>query len=382
MTGISTNLIHGADHLARVHDVIQPINVTTTYKYDEDPEKLVKVADWDFSTYDILDKNIYSRLTHPSSQQVEAAIEKITGGYVVAYNSGLSAFFAALTHFNPKVLSIGKGYHGCHSIANIFTRNSGLKQISLDDDFSQLGEGDVVHLETPVNPEGTALNIKMFADKAHARGAILMVDATFAPPPLLDPFAFGADIIMHSATKFFGGHSDLLAGLLITKDKKVRNRLLDDRIYLGTNIANLESAMLVRSLKTYELRITKQSENAAKLVKFLVDNRSKFPALGEIYHSSLQEDQFVKEQLPNGHSPIFSLSLVNEQLAKSFPSNLKYFHHATSLGGVESLIEWRALSDFKVDPTLLRVSVGVENIEDLIADFASALSTGVENLAI
>lgn len=382
MTGISTNLIHGADHLSRVHDVIQPINVTTTYRYSEDPDKLVKAADMDFSTFDILGTNIYSRLTHPSSQQVEAAIGKITGGYVVAYNSGLSAFFAALTHLNPKVLCIGKGYHGCHSIANIFTRNNGLKQISFDDDFSQLGKGDVVHLETPVNPEGLAFDIKHFADKAHARGAILLVDATFAPPPLLDPFAFGADIVMHSATKFFGGHSDLLAGLLITKDEKVRRRLLDDRIFLGTNIANLESAMLVRSLKTFELRITKQSENATKLVKHLVENRSKFPALGEIFHSSLQKDSFVKEQLPNGHSPIFSLSLANEQLAKRFPSKLKYFHHATSLGGVESLIEWRALSDASVDPSLLRVSVGVENIEDLIADFENALSTGVENLAI
>jgi len=372
MVGLSTKAIHGADHLSRVSDVVQPINVSTTFKYSDNPDELVKFADYE--EYDMLAHNVYSRESHPSSVAVEAAVGDITDSYVVSYTSGLSAFHAALTHFNPKVLAIGHGYHGCHGIADLMTRNYGLKQIGLDDDFSQLNKGDVVHLETPVNPDGTNFDIKYFADKAHERGAYLMVDGTFAPPPLQDPFKFGADIVMHSATKFFGGHSDLLAGLLLTKSKSVRDQLLQDRELLGTNISNLESYLLLRSIRTLELRVLKQSLSATKIVKYLVDNIDKFDDLVEVKHGSLQSDSYIKEQMPNGHASCFCILLKDEATAKAFPSKLKYFHHATSLGGVESLIEWRVMSDSSVSPKLLRISVGVENVEDLIDDLHQALS--------
>ncbi|KRZ99550.1 uncharacterized protein AC631_04675, partial [Debaryomyces fabryi] len=146
-----------------------------------------------------------------------------------------------------------------------------------------------------------------------------------------------------------------------------------DRLALGTNIANLESYLLLRSLRTFELRILRQADNTEKLVKHLVSNRDKYPKLKKIYHSSLQTESFVKKQLPNGYSPVFCIELDNESNAKEFPSKLRYFHHATSLGGVESLIEWRVLSDPGIIPTLLRVSVGAENADDLIADFDKAL---------
>lgn len=370
MTGFSTKAIHGADHFSRVSDVIPPINVATTYKYDADPDKLVKLAD--LEKFDFI-KPVYSRHSHPNSIAVEAAIEEITNCHVVAYSSGLSAFHAALTYFNPKTISIGKLYHGCHGIVKLMTRNYGLNQISLDDNFDQLQEGDVVHLETPVNPEGINFDIKYYADKAHAKGAFLLVDATFAPPPLQDPFTFGADMVMHSATKYFGGHSDLLAGLLLTKSEDIKYKLVGDRLLLGTNIANLECYLLIRSIRTMELRVKRQSESATELVKYLLNNIGKFPSLVEIYHGSLQSDPFVKKQMPNGHSPCFSIVLKDEDTAKRFPSKLKYFHHATSLGGVESLIEWRAMSDEHVNPALLRVSIGLENVEDLIEDFTQAL---------
>lgn len=370
--GISTDLIHGADHLARVPDVIPPINIATTFSYDADPTKLVKMAD---QSPEFVNTGLYySRLSHPNSKNVEESIQKITGGYVVAYSSGLSAFYAALTHLNPKVLSIGKGYHGCHGIADIFTRNSGLKQVGLDEaGLAQLGPGDVVHLETPVNPEGLHFDIQYYADKAHEKGAYLVVDLTFAPPPLQNAFDFGADFVMHSATKYFGGHSDLLAGLLITKDQATRNQLLHDRLLLGTIIGLLESSLLLRSLKTFELRILKQSESATHIVKYLAEHQGDFPKLKKVLHGSLQTDAYIAKQVI-GHSPVFSILVDSEETARHLPSKLKYFHHATSLGGVESLIEWRAVSDPQVDPTLLRVSIGVENTEDLLDDLRGALS--------
>ncbi|CCE86611.1 Piso0_005111 [Millerozyma farinosa CBS 7064] len=375
MTGISTNLIHSADKLSRVSDVIPPINVTTTFKYNEDYNKLVTAKD---SPKDgIIGNHIYSRLSHPNSETVEKLLESILDGNVVVYNSGLAAFFAALTYFNPKTIAIGRGYHGCHGIADLFTRIKGLKQIALEDDFSVLEKGDLVCLETPVNPDGKVFDIQHYAAKAHEKGAFLLVDSTFAPPPLQHPFEWGADIIMHSATKYLGGHSDLLAGCLVTKDINVKNQLVEDRIYLATNIGNLESYLLIRSLRTYELRLLQQSKNADEIVKFLVSNKHKYPHLAKVYHGSLQSEDYVKRQLPNGGSPVLSIDVDSEEYAKRLPSKLKYFHHATSLGGVESLIEWRALSDPTVHPTLLRISVGIENIEDLKSDLDQAFSSDI-----
>ncbi|CAH2355867.1 uncharacterized trans-sulfuration enzyme [[Candida] railenensis] len=376
MAGIGTNSIHAADKLSRVSDVIQPINVTTTFRYSEDPSTYVKAVD---RTYDsIIGDHYYSRLTHPNSEAAEEIIGTITNAKAVAYSSGLASIFAAFTYFNPKTVAIGLGYHGTHGITKIFSKLTNLKQITLQDvakDPTQLSTGDVIYVETPVNPDGEVFDLEFFGNIAHSRGALLLVDATFAPPPLSDPFKQGADLVIHSATKFFGGHSDLLAGILLTKSDKVKNDLVYERLLLGSTIANLESFLLIRSLKTFELRIRRQSSNATKIVEYLSANQHKFPKLVKISHGSLQKDAFIAKQMPNGHSPIFCIELETEELARSFPSKLEYFHHATSLGGVESLIEWRPISDSTCPVTLLRVSVGVENVEDLIADITKALES-------
>lgn len=371
MTNLSTNSIHGADHLARVPDVIPPINITTTFRYSNNPEELTKAVDIDQNKSN--DNYVYSRISHPNALMLEETLAKMTGYNAVCYSSGLAAFFASITYFNPKVVSIGQGYHGCHGILDIFKKNNGLEIIGLEDNLDRLNKGDIIHLETPVNPDGTNFNIRHFADMAHKRGALLMVDATLAPPPLMDPFAYGADIVIHSATKYFGGHSDLLAGITLTKDANIGKELRSQRLFIGTNISSLEASLLLRSLKTFELRILKQSENASKIVKFLHDNILKYPIMTKISHGSLQNDEYIKYQMPNGHSPVFSIVFSDENVAKSFPSKLKYFLHATSLGGVESLVEWRAMSDKSVDPCLLRFSVGVEDVEDLIDDLENAM---------
>jgi cystathionine beta-lyase/cystathionine gamma-synthase len=120
----------------------------------------------------------------------------------VAYSSGLAAFHALLTFLNPKKVSIGDGYHGCHGTLSLHERATGCKVLPLDCAIEELGEGDLIHLETPVNPTGRAFDIQYYADKAHARGAYLSVDSTFGPPPLQDPFLHGADVVMHSGTKY------------------------------------------------------------------------------------------------------------------------------------------------------------------------------------
>lgn len=299
------------------------------------------------------------------------------------YSSGLSAAHAALVCLNPKRVSIGNGYHGVHGVLDIMTRLNGMKQLPLNCNAEELSEGDVVWLETPVNPDGISFNIKEYAEKAHSRGAYLVIDSTFAPPGLQDPFEFGADMVMHSGTKYIGGHSDMLCGVLATHDKKWLHTLAEDRILLGSVMGSLEGWLGIRSLRTLDVRVARLSQNADNLVSWIHESlNSSEPSeddkviqavVESITHSSLQKDdmEWLSKQMPNGFGPVFSIVLKTENAARRLPSKLKLFSHATSLGGVESLIEWRAMSDTTVDRRLLRLSIGLENWEDLKADLLS-----------
>lgn len=367
---IASLSIHTDDELARTADVSAPINVSTTFRYPSDPAKLFNVHE--VEEYDRRSP-IYSRISQPVSTRAEAVLDNILDGHAVLYASGLAAFHAAMIHYNPKRVFIGDGYHGCHGALRMLNRNYGVEVLPLDSDPELIQKGDVVHLETPVNPTGISFDISHYADLAHSKGAYLLIDATFAPPPLMKPFDFGADMIMHSATKYFGGHSDLLAGILVTKDPQVKESLQRDRDYTGAITASLESWLLLRSLRTYSLRIKGHYTSANAIVKYLHHNISKLSKLTKVYHSSLQTEEFVKTQLPLGGPPTFSIEVIDKETARRLPSKLKLFNHATSLGGVESLIEWRSMSDDKVSEALLRVSVGLEDTQDLINDLTRAL---------
>ncbi|KIJ37385.1 hypothetical protein M422DRAFT_781742 [Sphaerobolus stellatus SS14] len=256
-------------------------------------------------------------------------------------------------------------------------RDEPIPQIDLDDEYQ---EGDVAWLETPLNPTGEALDIQHYADKIHKVDGTLVVDATFAPPPLQNPLLWGADIVMHSATKYLGGHSDLLAGVLVVKTVEEWRKLWYSRTYIGNVMGSLESWLLLRSLRTLHLRVPRQSETATALAAWL----QKFTTLpsGEslegvpgglittVYHASLQDKSKFDPttQLTGGFSPTFSFVFSNVAQAKAFPHRLHYWTGATSLGGVESLIEWRKRSDPDADPKLIRLSVGVEDFEDLKND--------------
>ncbi|ODV91465.1 hypothetical protein CANCADRAFT_71349 [Tortispora caseinolytica NRRL Y-17796] len=374
--------IHADDDVVPyLPDVAPGIHSSTTFHYSDNPEELRTVKEAGNLAAASDNGYIYSRVSTRNTDRAEAILESIIGKPTVLYANGLSAFMAALVHLNPKRVAIGQGYHGCHGVLEIFQRLSGkgsdapaVEILPLDCSADQLGPGDVVHLETPVNPTGISFDLAHYAEKAHSRGAFLIVDATFAPPPLQDPFAFGADIVMHSATKYFGGHSDLLAGVLAVKDQETKAKLTVDRLHLGTIPGSLEVFLLIRSLRTYNMRIEKQSSNALKVVNWLKEAKEsgKYP-ITKIHHSSLQTEDFVKKQLPNGYGPVFSFELSKLELARALPSKLKLFHHATSLGGVESLIEWRAMTDPNISLTLLRVSIGAEDPNDLIADLKQGL---------
>ena len=327
---------------------------------------------------------VYAREFAPNATRFEYILSSLLGGHAVSYASGLAALHAALALLNPRRISFGDGYHGSHEVIGVMSRLTGLRKLDLNCPAEDLDEGDVILLETPVNPLGTAFNIQGFAEKAHRRGAYLVVDSTFAPPGLQDPFLWGADLVLHSGSKYFGGHSDLLCGVLATKRKEWAKQLLEDRLALGSVMGNLEGWLGVRSLRTLQLRVQRASQSASNLVQWLyrsMDATDVAPASDEalvqtvvrqLYHASLQDEPWLERQMPNGYGPVFSIVLTTEDFARVLPTKLALFQHATSLGGVESLIEWRALSDSRVDRGLLRISVGLEDWQDLKGDLLQA----------
>lgn len=325
--------------------------------------------------------HVYSRLSAPNATRLETLLSSLLNAPCLTYSSGLAALHAAYVLLNPKRISIGGGYHGSHGVLGIHQRLCGAQLLPLDCPASDLRPGDVIHLETPLNPTGEAYNLKEYAEKAHSRGATLLVDATFGPPGLQDPFKWGADIVMHSGTKYIGGHSDMLCGVLATNNRSWLAGLKEDREFLGSVMGSMEGWLGVRSVRTLDLRVKRQSENAGKLVQWLdvcqntdsEDEEAKLvrTVVHTIQHASLQHEDmhWLKKQMPTGFGPVFAILMKEEWMARRLPSLLSLFHHATSLGGVEGLIEWRRMSDSTVDPRLVRVSVGVEDWEDSKADF-------------
>ncbi|KAH8675512.1 Cys/Met metabolism PLP-dependent enzyme-domain-containing protein [Xylariales sp. PMI_506] len=378
---LSAQVVHADDYLNSHQAVAPPMHVSTTFRYSDNPEELKQWSNE--NPINPYDSHIYSRDSGPNSTRLEAILTSILGGPALTYSSGLSAFHAMLVRLNPKRIAISGGYHGCHGVINLLSRLTGLEMVDLDCDASELGPGDVVHVETPVNPTGEARDLAFYAAKARAAGAWLTVDATFAPPPLLDPFRWGADAVMHSGTKYFGGHSDMLCGVLAVAPRHADawlGPLREERLVLGSVLGSLEGWLGVRSMRTLELRVRKQSRDAESLVAWLAaqaadPSSAVSRVVDHVEHASLQKAKdldsspsWLREQMPNGFGPVFAFYTREAGDAKKLPSKLRLFHHATSLGGVESLIEWRTMSDKTCDPRLLRVSVGIEGWEDLRDD--------------
>ncbi|KAJ7129785.1 cystathionine gamma-synthase [Mycena epipterygia] len=371
-----THLVHGDAALHRGQDVAPSISVTTTF-LSPLPNEGGTATD-----YRNPSRHVYSRYTTPNSTRAEHILSQITDGFALTYSSGLAASYAALVFYKPKRIAITEGYHGCHAMIQVYLKAApDVKIIQLDDEFQN---GDLCWLETPINPTGESRDIKYYADKV---GGKLVVDSTFAPPPLQYPFKFGADCILHSATKYFGGHSDMLGGVLVVRTKEEWDTLQSDRTYLGNSMGSLESWLLLRSLRTFHLRLPRQSETATALVEWL-QKLASTPAgqpfegipggvLTRVWHSSVQGKDArgfdPSTQMTGGWNATFSIQLSKPKYAAWFPHSLKYFTPATSLGGVESLAEYRYSWDPSSDPTAVRISIGVEDLDDLKADIGHAL---------
>jgi cystathionine gamma-synthase len=237
----------------------------------------------------------------------------------------------------------------------------------------------MVWIETPSNPMLNVVDIRAAADAAHAAGAILVVDNTFATPYLQNPLDLGADAVVHSTTKYLGGHSDVVGGFVATNDPTIAERLYFLQKSLGAVPGPFDSWLVLRGLKTLALRMQRHSENARAVAAWLEGQ----PAVTKVLYPGLPDHpghEIAKRQMRD-FGGMISLLTETEEEAVELAGRTRLFRLAESLGGVESMIEHPARmthastadAPFAAPRNLLRLSVGIESVDDLIADLATAL---------
>ncbi|MFZ3599380.1 trans-sulfuration enzyme family protein [Streptomyces sp. BH104] len=324
----------------------------------------------------------YSRVHGtPSSAAFEATVGRLEGGAAVAFSSGMAAAAAVLelVPVGAKVLLPRDCYMGVRHLleAGHKTGRWHLESVDITQPQSLTGslEGAaMLWIETPSNPLLEICDLPVLVDAAHAAGALVAVDNTFATPLLQQPLSAGADIVVHSATKFIGGHSDLLMGVAVTNDSARHEALLERRALAGATPGGLECFLALRGIRTMGVRLAATQASAAELARRLADH----PAVTRVHYPGLPGHpghERAREQM-SGFGAVLSFELSDAAAADAVCDAVQIIAFATSLGGVESTIERRAKHPGQehVPAGLLRLSVGCEHVEDLWHDLTQAMS--------
>ena len=333
----------------------------------------------------------YSRTMNPTRKALQDCLAALEGGkFGLAFASGLAATDTVLRLLDADshVLAGNDVYGGTFRLFDKI-----LRRFSLDFTFADTTDPEfvaealtestrLVWLETPTNPMLRITDIRAVAEivHAHPNKPLLAVDNTFATPYLQRPLELGADIVVHSMTKYLGGHSDVLGGAVIVKDEELAERLYFLQNAVGAVIGPMDSFLVLRGIKTLPLRMDRHYENAKVIIEFL-ETHPKVEKLIYPYHESHPQYKIAKSQMKNGGGMISFLVKGGKEAAIKVVESTKIFTLAESLGGVESLIELPAAmthlsvagSQLDVDPSLVRLSVGIENGEDLVEDLKQAL---------
>ncbi|NKB62748.1 MAG: aminotransferase class V-fold PLP-dependent enzyme [Gammaproteobacteria bacterium] len=349
--------------------VVPPIYVSTTYARHGD--------------YSLPDNRSYIR-DHGLTQSLPEAMlcELERGAEALSFSSGIAACtapFHALEQGDHVAVS-DTIYHGVLSWLEFFAKSRGLRYTLFDarnlNEFANLISSTptkLVWFETPANPTWHIADIAALSEIAHRHQVTVAVDSTCATPVLCRPIELGADIVCHSATKYLNGHSDVLAGMLITAaETPLWQRIKQHRLMAGPMLASLDAHLLVRGMRTLFLRVRKQCENALTLASYLQAH----PGVEYVYYPRLANDpghEIANRQMTGGYGGMLSLLIPGgREEAVAVACRARVFKRATSLGGVESLLEHRKTSESdntKTPENLIRVSVGIEDINDLIRDW-------------
>jgi cystathionine gamma-lyase len=334
----------------------------------------------------------YARTKNPTRLALENCVAEIeSGDYGIAFSSGLAATDTVLRLMNSgdHVLAGNDVYGGTFRLFDKVLRRFGL-----DFDFVDTTDPEsvadsltpstrMVWLETPTNPLLSITDIRAVAEivHAHSNHPLLVVDNTFATPYNQRPLELGADIVVHSMTKYLGGHSDVVGGIAIAKDKSLYERLAFLQNAVGAVPGPMDCFLVLRGLKTLHVRMERHAENAIALADYL----SRHPKVAKVmypFHQSHPQVQIAKQQMRSGSGMISIIMKDGRDAAVRFAEATKIFTLAESLGGVESLIEVPAAmthlstagSQLAVDPGLVRLSVGIEHKDDLLEDVEQALN--------
>ena len=294
----------------------------------------------------------------------EAAIGALEGGRAISYSTGMAAAAAILYALAPKVLVIPRwSYMGVRALLAEHQQQGHLHVrpvdiASTDEVVAALDGADLLWIETPTNPTLDVADLPALVAAARERGVRTVVDSTFATPLLQRPLEHGADVVMHSATKFIGGHSDLMLGVCITADDTVYDRLFLARTYQGATPGALEAFLALRGLRTMPIRLEASQANAA----VLVDRLRAHPAVAEVRY-------------PGSGAMVSFVMAGGAAAADAVCAGVRLAVPATSLGGVETTIERRQkyAGDAHVPPGLIRMSVGIEDVDDLWHDLVTAM---------
>jgi cystathionine gamma-synthase len=328
---------------------------------------------------------VYARDANPNRDALERCLTQLEGGEVAAaFGSGSGATFAALHALAPgaHVIAPDDAYYGTRRLVRDLMGRWGLEASFVDmtnpdavEEAIRPGATRLVWVETPSNPLVRVVDIRAVAEIARAAGALCACDNTWATPAITRPFELGADLVMHSMTKYLGGHSDVLAGVLVGRDDEFFRRVRTIQKGVGAVPSPFECWLTLRGIRTLPWRMRAHSSNAEQVARFLVGHRNvlavHYPGLESHPGHAIAQRQMA---LPGG---MLSVEVRGgREAAMSLTGRLRIFTRATSLGGTESLIEHRASvegPETRAPEGLLRVSAGLENAEDLIEDLERAL---------
>jgi cystathionine beta-lyase len=378
----NTKVIHGGQH----HDpstgaVMPPVYQTSTFVQTSPGQPLN--PDYE-----------YSRAANPTRSALENALASIENGTRgLAFSSGLAATDCVLRSFKAgdEIIAMDDLYGGTYRMFTRIYANSGIKFHFVDmNDLAKfeslINENTkLVWVETPTNPLMKIADIAEIAEITKKHKILFAVDNTFATPYLQKPLDLGADIVMHSATKYLGGHSDVIAGALIVKDEELGSQLHFQQFATGATLGPMDSFLVLRGIKTLSLRVQRHCENGTKIAEFLLNH----PKVERVYYPGLPSHPYhdiAKKQMIGGFGGMvtFTFKSGKKEDAISFLEKVKVFTLAESLGGVESLANHPALmthasipedkrKEVGISDDLVRLSVGVEDAEDLIEDLKQAL---------
>ena len=379
---INSLLIHGGtDGDVTTGAVNVPIYQTTTYKQDG----LGQNRGWE-----------YSRTGNPTRDAAEKLVADLEHGrYGLGFASGLAAINTVLSLFEAgdRLIVSDNIYGGTFRILdNVFNKfgitytivdTSDLKKVeqAIDDDVK------AVYVESPANPLLTVTDIQAVADIAHKHEKLLIVDNTFLTPYLQRPLTLGADIVIHSGTKYLGGHSDVISGFVVVNDEELSKKLYYLQNAIGSVLAPWDSFLVIRGIKTLGVRMDRHVANAEKIADWLADSEY----VSKVYYPGLKSDPGyeVQKKQADAAGAMISFVLDEKYDYRKFFENLKLITLAESLGGVESLVCHPASMTHAAIPAdirkevgivdeLIRFSVGIEDVDDLIDDLKQAIENSVK----